>query len=654
MKSEKKYNYRYPGIRSFDEGEQDLFFGREKEVNSLFDNVKSTNVNVVFAKSGIGKTSLINAGLIPKLEDENGDPKLVPIKIRFQSTDITPIDISPVDIVLKSLAPFLKDKEYLNRNAIDPNAISIWESVKACKFKENNEVPLFILDQFEELFNHELEKRKLFSIQIADLVNSRLPNQVREKLRDIPRKDRTEEQLKWFSEVDAKLLFVIRSDKLHLMDEMTPILNFIFKSRFNLMALKKEQAINAIKKPADIQGDNFKTKPFRYGEDLIDEIVANLSNQSGEIESFQLQILCKHIEDKIEEEQVEGIFDLTVDASYLNGKEGIKEILNNYYENQIIKIGSEEERLKSRKLIEEDLIADGQRVGLSEIKVIENISEELLSKLLESRLIRVSNSDLGRSIEISHDTLVEPILESYEKRKLIEEEKQIKEEILAEEKKANEARELAHLKKESELKKEAEEKAKIAKKNANKAMLFAVLTAVFLVSTIYSFNDLSHKYEEIANEKAKIEHLNNIIKNDYRVLDSLLTDSDVLHEKIINEEFTSDSLRKEAVKEKSKSMQLQSKLSRKKSISIGLGQGSITEKEEPHKLGGLTMKGKTEFDKLLENAIREKMEFEKLLQIAIKENKKLETLLQNAKLKNVVLETSLQEANEKILELESR
>ena len=45
------------------------------------------------------------------------------------------------------------------------------------------------------------------------------------------------------------------------------------------------------------------------------------------------------------------------------------------------------------------------------------IFPELLSKLLKSRLIRAENTHLGRSFELSHDTLVAPILESYEIRK---------------------------------------------------------------------------------------------------------------------------------------------------------------------------------------------------------------------------------------------
>ena len=55
---------RYPGIRSFERAEQALFFGRSRELAALFDAVKVKPLTVLFAKSGIGKTSLLNAGLL--------------------------------------------------------------------------------------------------------------------------------------------------------------------------------------------------------------------------------------------------------------------------------------------------------------------------------------------------------------------------------------------------------------------------------------------------------------------------------------------------------------------------------------------------------------------------------------------------------------
>ena len=63
----------YPGIRSFDIGESDLFFGREKQTTELFNILKRTHFISITGASGSGKSSLVKAGLIPKLTEGNSD-----------------------------------------------------------------------------------------------------------------------------------------------------------------------------------------------------------------------------------------------------------------------------------------------------------------------------------------------------------------------------------------------------------------------------------------------------------------------------------------------------------------------------------------------------------------------------------------------------
>ena len=118
------------------------------------------------------------------------------------------------------------------------------------------------------------------------------------------------------------------------------------------------------------------------------------------------------------------------------GQEGplsdaLDSIVKGYYEDTISGLKGQDQLL-ARKFIEEGLIVDGRRVGITEgvEKAKYNIEKTLLIKLLDSRLIRAENTHLGRSFEISHDTLVGPISESYEKRRL-EEERQRKARELA-------------------------------------------------------------------------------------------------------------------------------------------------------------------------------------------------------------------------------
>ncbi|HZM21504.1 MAG TPA: ATP-binding protein, partial [Anaerolineales bacterium] len=60
----------FVGPRPFERSEQNLFFGRDREISELLSLVTSNRVVLCYAPSGAGKTSLINAGLQPRLEKE--------------------------------------------------------------------------------------------------------------------------------------------------------------------------------------------------------------------------------------------------------------------------------------------------------------------------------------------------------------------------------------------------------------------------------------------------------------------------------------------------------------------------------------------------------------------------------------------------------
>jgi hypothetical protein len=66
--------YPYPGLRSFDTDEGELFFGREPNVEALRQILTKRRLVVVLGGSGSGKSSLIRAGLLPFLNGEKRIP----------------------------------------------------------------------------------------------------------------------------------------------------------------------------------------------------------------------------------------------------------------------------------------------------------------------------------------------------------------------------------------------------------------------------------------------------------------------------------------------------------------------------------------------------------------------------------------------------
>ena len=67
MVDQKTYFNPFPGLRSFEEHEEYLFFGREKQIDDLLDQLEQTHFLAVIGTSGSGKSSLVKSGLLPSL-----------------------------------------------------------------------------------------------------------------------------------------------------------------------------------------------------------------------------------------------------------------------------------------------------------------------------------------------------------------------------------------------------------------------------------------------------------------------------------------------------------------------------------------------------------------------------------------------------------
>ncbi len=67
--------YPYPGLRSFRPNEADLFYGRDSQIKELRDLLAGHNIIVVLGGSGSGKSSLVRAGLVPKLNSTSPIPE---------------------------------------------------------------------------------------------------------------------------------------------------------------------------------------------------------------------------------------------------------------------------------------------------------------------------------------------------------------------------------------------------------------------------------------------------------------------------------------------------------------------------------------------------------------------------------------------------
>jgi len=483
--------YRYPGVTPFTPEQKDLFFGRDADIENLYNLVNAQNQVLLYSKSGIGKSSLINAGLIPRLQKRN-DIKFYSIRLHAHTENST----SPTDRVREVL-----NKNSANSSILDkiiPNENSLWYILKNQQlenFETNKDITtLIIFDQFEELFSYPPELVFEFKKQISDLLYSVLPvtfrNVIKVKEKKNPDFLSVEETMLLNKQLNVKILFSIRYDRYTLLHQLTDRLPDITRNYYELKSLSGNTLQQAITNPAQKAGQ-FATHDFKFSAEALKQITDFLTKESTqEVESTQLQIICRRCEDIISaKKQKENLTLETADIPNFD------DIFLEFY-NQTLDEISGTERTKAQIFIEEELVKKAQRISLDKIICLDFITEQTLEILTNKHLLRsVKNTTGGFSYELSHDTLIEPVTSSKDKRHL--EEKRIAEEIKR--KKDEEEREFQR---QAELK-------KLQEQRKRSRTIIAIVTVAAVISV--AFGIFGFVQMKIANKKT--EEVNQALLN---------------------------------------------------------------------------------------------------------------------------------------------
>ncbi|MBV6442924.1 MAG: hypothetical protein DYG98_26455 [Haliscomenobacteraceae bacterium CHB4] len=408
------FPYRYPGARPFATDQQHLFFGRDRAVRELYNRLQLEQLVVLYSKSGLGKSSLLNAGLLPRVREEG---RWQPITVRFNAW-IEGKTETPVQITRDLLLRDFDRPTFLPK--IFPDDRSLWY---AAKTRQLNAQPspgnglLLVFDQFEELFTYPEEAVQQLGRQLAEILQMAVPQRVRKMaelfLRAQPELLTDAEEAALESRLDVRIIFAIRSDRLSLLDRLSIYVPQILAQRYELQSLSPVEAHDAIVHPAQKEG-NFVTPPFEYASAALDTMLAYLTKGGAQpIESFQLQILCQSIE-----QYVARSADYFIEPGDVGDPE---QVFRDYYDNQIALIEDPAEQLSARRLIEEGLVYEKEqrRLTLFDVQIRETygISDDLLRRLVDTHLLRAEpNLRGGYTYELSHDTLVTPVLKAKARR----------------------------------------------------------------------------------------------------------------------------------------------------------------------------------------------------------------------------------------------
>jgi len=415
------YSSRYPGVKPFETDEQHIFFGRTNDIRALHELIGVEKTVLLYSKSGLGKSSLINAGLIPRLKEDN--------RVHYECFTIRfgvfsqENKIRPKEKIIQTLRQASPESKLLAYPELYENTVSFW--LKALQLTNPGTTFLLVFDQFEELFTYPEDQILELKTDLHELLYLKASPHFRDSLFSLCENAPdvfTDDQLNMLSSaVNTRLLFAIRSDFLSMLNRLTDYLPNLQRTFYELKPLHNSEARNAIISPAAIEG-NFPCPGFAYSEDAVDKIIAALSDHGKQpIETFQLQIVCQYCEALILKNRNR----TAVSAADLGD---IREIHQSFYNNLMAALPTEneEEKTRLRVLLEEQFIYEPEQRRLQVLKgiILKRISETTLLSLEKTHLIRSEPYQDSFTYELSHDTLVEPILKSYRIRKAADEQKE--------------------------------------------------------------------------------------------------------------------------------------------------------------------------------------------------------------------------------------
>jgi hypothetical protein len=241
----------WPWLDPFTESASSFFNGRDDDVQALQRSLLTTPVCVFFGKSGLGKTSLLLAGLFPLLRERC----LLPVPLRrVEHGAGTPALSSQL---LRSLNDAVVQAR-LRSNTVDNSDTAAGDDVAALWERLHDRrqhlfdttgrrwTIVFVLDQFEEIFTLQPDehlRRQTFE-QLGDLLENRVPPQVTARL------DQHDELLDHL-DLDGqpyRFLIALREDFLPELETWTDLIPRLGPNRYRLLPMSREQALDAVQK----------------------------------------------------------------------------------------------------------------------------------------------------------------------------------------------------------------------------------------------------------------------------------------------------------------------------------------------------------------------------------------------------------------------
>ncbi len=366
----------YKELQSFTESDKEFFFGRNIEIEELLIKIHRYNIVGLFGESGTGKTSLVNAGLIPNFKKEG----FVTVSVRCLG--------EPIKRVREELLKTLKEKKVstilIEELAATDTFSHLIIKLKSIVEKENLNL-IIIIDQFEEIFTRarEAERENLSKGIIESLLLTTLKGKV-------------------------YFLLSLREDYIGELWDWAHLYNLedAWIHQYRIKRLTEEKAFDAIVQPLHWLGIKTDTK-------FVLQLISELKNiGDGLIYPPYLQIVCTELfeEYKIQNSSSKPLNEFS--ENLYNGTNTAETIIADYLSESMLKDLTEEEKIYAQNIL--DLLTGSE--GLRTFLTIEDISryltitnsnaQHVIEHLIKKKIVHpVVGEDKVIGYELVHDFL---------------------------------------------------------------------------------------------------------------------------------------------------------------------------------------------------------------------------------------------------------
>ncbi|HTD55637.1 MAG TPA: hypothetical protein VK670_09655, partial [Silvibacterium sp.] len=251
----------YVGLRPFERDERAIFFGRELDAEFLKDKIFSARLTLLYAPSGVGKSSILRTLVAPALEEQHAWVKYFD---NWTGDD-------PCSSMKARLVQFATELEVedagMDTEKGHPTLTDIIGKIAA----KDDRTAILILDQFEEFLVTHGKYLDPLRKELAALV--RAPG------------------------LDVRVVFSLRQEFLAALEPFRNEILNLFQSTYLLDSLDGQGLRDAIEKPVEFFGGE-------YEHELTEQLVADLSasedreamaTSKAAVDLPMMQIICERL-----------------------------------------------------------------------------------------------------------------------------------------------------------------------------------------------------------------------------------------------------------------------------------------------------------------------------------------------------------------------